>query len=137
MTGETYSVAGIAIPEELDRLHGLFEQVSQEHPDVAPSDLQLFETAVVEIVGNVVEHGRPQGRVAWTFDLAVRPEELTAHLSDSGQEYVGDLSADMPDPTAQSGRGLPLARAILDGLDYSRDAGANHWTMVRTRGGAT
>lgn len=133
MTGEGYCLSGMAVPEELDRLHELFEQVSVEHADVLASDLMLFETAVMEIAGNVVEHGKPSGRVAWKFTLVIHPDRLIAELSDSGQEYTGDLSAAMPDTLAESGRGLPLAVAALDGLDYRRGDDANCWTMLRFR----
>ena len=135
MTGERYTIDGMSVPEELDRLHALFEQVATDHPDLDGADLMLFETAVMEIAGNVVEHGRPAGRVSWVFDLEVTPERLTGELSDSGQEYLGDLSPAMPEALAESGRGLALAGAALDELDYRRGDDANHWTMVRHRSG--
>jgi hypothetical protein len=28
---------------------------------------------VIEVAGNVVEHGRPPGKVQWSFHLEVRP----------------------------------------------------------------
>jgi serine/threonine-protein kinase RsbW len=41
----------------------------------------------------------------------------------------------MPDdPMQETGRGLPLATAVLDDLGYRRAAGVNQWTMLRRRG---
>jgi serine/threonine-protein kinase RsbW len=135
MTGE-YVLEGLAVPESLDLLHDLLERVGREHPDLDGGDLMLFETAVIEVAGNVVEHGRPPGGVAWTFRLSVLPDRLEATLSDSGEEYPGGTwGTTMPDdPMQETGRGLPLATAVLDDLGYRRTAGANQWTMLRHRG---
>jgi serine/threonine-protein kinase RsbW len=67
--------------------------VGREHPDLDREALMLFETAVIEVAGNVVEHGRPPGQVQWSFHLEVRPETLTGRLSDSGEEYPGGRGA--------------------------------------------
>ena len=67
-----------------------------------------------------------------TYRLQVRPDRLEGRLSDGGQEYPGGpWGTDMPDPMDEDGRGLALATAVLDSLSYERDAGVNHWTMVR------
>jgi serine/threonine-protein kinase RsbW len=135
MTGE-YLLEGLAVPESLNLLHDLLERVGSEHPEIDSGDLMLFETAVIEVAGNVVEHGRPHGRVSWTFHLAVLPDRLEARLSDSGEEYPGGTwGTSMPqDPMQEDGRGLALATAVLDALDYDRTGGVNHWTMLRRRG---
>jgi serine/threonine-protein kinase RsbW len=134
MTGE-YLLEGLAVPESLNLLHDLLEQVGREHPDLAAGDLMLFETAVIEVAGNVVEHGQPQGRVSWTFHLSVLPDRLEARLSDSGEEYPGGTwGTQMPvDLMQEDGRGLALATAVLDRLDYQRSDDANHWTMYKQR----
>jgi serine/threonine-protein kinase RsbW len=135
MTGE-YLLEGLAVPESLNLLHDLLERVGLEHPDLSDADLMLFETAVIEVAGNVVEHGRPHGRVAWTFQLSVLPDRLEARLSDSGEEYPGGTwGTQMPvDPMQEDGRGLALATAVLDRLAYDRTDHVNHWTMLRLRG---
>jgi serine/threonine-protein kinase RsbW len=134
MTGD-YLLEGLAVPETLNLLHDLLERVGAEHPDIDAGDLMLFETAVIEVAGNVVEHGRPPGAVSWTFQLRVLPERLEARLSDSGEEYPGGTwGLEMPsDPLQEDGRGLALATAVLDALEYERTDGVNHWTMRRNR----
>jgi len=136
MTGD-YVLEGLAVPQTLDALHDLLERVGTEHPEVDASDLMLFETAVIEVAGNVVEHGRPPGEVRWTFRLEVLPDRLEARLSDGGQEYPGGTwGTEMPDAMDEDGRGLALATAVLDSLAYERTDEANHWTMVRRCGEA-
>jgi serine/threonine-protein kinase RsbW len=134
MTGD-YLLEGLAVPESLNLLHDLLERVGGEHPDLDAGDLMLFETAVIEVAGNVVEHGRPRGSVSWTFRLAVLPDRLEATLSDSGEEYPGGTwGTTMPDdPLQEDGRGLALATAVLDALDYERTDDVNHWRMRRRR----
>ena len=134
MTGD-YLLEGLAVPETLNLLHDLLERVGREHPDLDAGDLMMFETAVIEVAGNVVEHGQPQGRVSWSFQLSVLPDRLEAQLSDSGEEYPGGTwGTEMPaDLLQEDGRGLALATAVLDSLEYERSSGANHWTMLRHR----
>jgi serine/threonine-protein kinase RsbW len=135
VTGD-YVLEGLAVPESLNLLHDLLERVGQEHPDVDPADLTMFETAVIEVAGNVVEHGQPPGRVTWAFRLSVLPDRLEARLSDSGEEYPGGTwGTTMPtDLLQEDGRGLALATAVLDSLAYQRSSAVNHWTMLRRRG---
>jgi serine/threonine-protein kinase RsbW len=133
MTGD-YVLDSLAVPESLELLHELLERIGRDHPGLATSDLMLFETAVIEVAGNVVEHGRPQGQVRWSFRLGVLPDRLQAVLSDSGEEYPGGAwGTEMPEPMEEDGRGLALATAVLDSLRYERSADVNQWTMVRRR----
>lgn len=130
MAGETYTLTGMAVPEGLEDLHDLVERVGRDNVHVSPGDLALLETAVIEIAGNVVEHGRPEGRVRWTFSLSVHADRLEAVLADDGLA-VSALEGAMPDVMAESGRGLALARRALDSLDYDRVDGTNRWRLVR------
>lgn len=134
MAGD-YTLGGLAVPEGLEALHELLERIGTEHDGVTPSDLMLFHTAVIEIAGNVVEHGVPPGEVTWRFDLSVHHDRIEATLSDDGAAYDGTALTDveMPDELAESGRGFALASAVLDQLDYRRDEHGNHWQMVRQR----
>lgn len=153
MAGE-YHLEGLAVPESLDRLHDLMHRVREEHAEVDETMLMLFETAIIEIHGNVVQHGRPQGQVLYTFDLDVREDRLVGLLADNGEalpdlsQQSGLLGADPAgdageDPgaelgdevseDAESGRGMRLARAALDEMDYARRNDQNTWRMVKQR----
>jgi serine/threonine-protein kinase RsbW len=133
MAGE-YHLEGLAVPESLDRLHGLMSRVREEHEDIDPTELMMFETAIVEIHGNVVQHGRPEGKVLYTFDLEVSSDRLVGSLADNG-EAVPDLSgrSGLVGEEAESGRGLLLARATLDELRFARRNDQNTWRMVKRR----
>jgi serine/threonine-protein kinase RsbW len=96
-----------------------------------------FETAVVEIAANIVEHTRraegTSGR-RYSLDLSADAVELTAVFTDNGMPADIDLSkVTMADVDDESGRGLALALAALDRLDYERVGGRNIWTLVCRR----
>jgi serine/threonine-protein kinase RsbW len=130
---DEYRLDGTAVPETLAQLHELLEQVRADHPEVDQEDVELFETAVIEIAGNVVEHGRPEGQVEYDLELRVLDDRLTATLRDSSQEEVTDTEAEMPSVWAEEGRGFALAGAVLDELDVERRDGRNHWQLTRLR----
>ncbi len=133
MAGD-YALQGLALPSSLNLLHDLLDQVRSDHPNIAETDLSMFETAIVEIHGNVVEHGRPPGSVIFAFELSVEPDRIVGILADTG-EAAPELSGvgELPPVTAESGRGLWLARATLDELHYARMGGRNTWKLVRRR----
>lgn len=133
MAGD-YALRGLAVPESLDRLHELFERVRTDWPDIDEVDLSMFETAIVEIHGNVVEHGHPPGQVIYAFELEVSADRLVGILADTGVA-VPDLSTmdELPHEMAESGRGLWLAKATLDDLQYARMGDRNTWKLVRNR----
>jgi serine/threonine-protein kinase RsbW len=37
----------------------------------------------------------------------------------------------MPDPASESGRGLAIARQVLDELGYEREGEINKWRLVK------
>lgn len=131
-----------ANPAMLDLAHALIEQLWATHPDVAERDRARFETAVIEILGNIVEHAFAADSTAETGDPARRfdivlgatDEELLASFCDNGLPIELDLSdLAMPDELAESGRGLALAAAALDDLAYERVDGRNLWRLLCVR----
>jgi len=135
VSGEpTYELNTRSGPEGLERVHDLLDQVWAAHPDVADDDRVRFALAVAEIAGNIVAHSRSPG-----FSLRLRgtAERLEAYFEDTGLPCEVDLATVcLPsDPLAESGRGLALARAAVDELDYRRAGDLNRWRIVRRRAG--
>ncbi len=100
-----------------------------------PSDdrnLILFETALAEIGSNVLiytgKHGSTGPPVE--YDLHYEADTATASFTDQGPP-IHNLSRAMPAPTSEDGRGLAIARKVLDELRYRRDGEVNHWRLVK------
>lgn len=110
-----------------DALARLWERTGLE-PELA----LRFETGLVEITANVIEHSFDPDHPGREFTLAVevQPEQVRAELSDNGQPAVIDLSAvALPEDDAESGRGLAIAQATLDELAYEHRDGRNVWRL--------
>jgi len=139
--GGRLELSAPATPEMLDLVHAVLEQLWAGHADVAPSDRVRFETAVIEILGNIVEHAYEldapaAGDRRFDISLTASSTELVASFGDDGVPMSIDLSAvAMPDELAESGRGLALAMAAVDDLTYAREGGRNLWRLTCLRRG--
>ncbi|MGY1605145.1 ATP-binding protein [Geodermatophilus sp. SYSU D00815] len=135
MPGETRLT--LTVPAEaasLDRLHAAVAELWTEEPGVGSADRLAFETALAEVAGNVVQHATAGLGLDLTVDLAVHPDRLEARLSDRGRAASVRLDdVVLPDELAESGRGLALAVAAVDQVDYRHEDGVNHWLLVRRR----
>lgn len=129
MAGE-YRLARTATLDALEPLHELFAGVDEP---VGSMDLMLFETAVIEVVGNLIQHGRPPGEVRFDFTLQVTDTSLLGRIDETGETVAFNLDHPMPDASEESGRGLPLIRAVLDEFTFERAGGHNVWQLRRDR----
>jgi serine/threonine-protein kinase RsbW len=64
--------------------------------------------------------------------ITVQSDHVQVDLIDDGNEAHVDLgSACMPeDALAERGRGLAMAKLVLDRLIYRREARVNYWTLA-------
>ena len=127
----SYQVSGRATDAGLTELHDLMDEVRSEHPELAGSELAMLETAVIEVAGNVVEHGTPPGGLRYEFDLELSGDGLRGRLTDDGDQVSLPAGDDDPDAMAESGRGLLLAQAVLTELRYERQGDRNVWYLIR------
>ena len=101
---------------------------SHDHvPDAVRTDIEI---AVGEISANIIEHAAKAGPVRLRMEVRVLADTISVSFVDDGPPAQVDVHApSMPDHTAESGRGLALAHAVLDRLHYRRSS-VNHWTLV-------
>jgi serine/threonine-protein kinase RsbW len=121
------------LDEGLDILHLSVERLRDAIARSAGDrSLLLFETALGEIGSNVLTHGRPPG-TDQPVDYVLRFEGgvVEALLTDFGGPVHEHLSRDMPDHQSEAGRGLAMARTLLDELGYERDGNRNRWRLVK------
>ena len=122
-----------ALDQGLDVLHHSVELLRQATGRPAGDrPLMLFETALGEIGANVLTHGHPEGAATPVeYRLHFDRGTLLASFVDPGPPVRDHLARAMPEPTSEDGRGLALARTLLDELGYERDGEVNRWRLVK------
>lgn len=132
-----YSLLLTSPPADVDDVHSFLEDVWQSDPSVAPDDRMAFETAIIELASNVIEHADAGGGIVWHLTVACGPEVLTADLYDGGiaTEAPEDDRA-LPDPLSEGGRGLSLVQMLVDSLEYRRSERGNEWSISKRRSDA-
>ncbi|MBT2597612.1 ATP-binding protein [Arthrobacter sp. ISL-72] len=134
-----FSVRAAAVPESLELIHELLEDVWKAEPGIEFLDRIRFETALIEVASNIIEHSRPAGTDPVRFVLAVEcePKRLFAEFTDNARPAGIDLSgAELPDGMSASGRGLALAKVALDQFSYAKEDAGNRWTLLCRRNSA-
>jgi serine/threonine-protein kinase RsbW len=121
-------------PDDVDDVHAFLEGVWASDPGVAASDRMAFETAIIELAANVIQHADHGDGIVWHMTVSCAPDTLDAVLFDGG---VGaDVALDdtpLPDELSESGRGLALVRMLVDSLEYRRSERGNEWTISKRR----
>ena len=116
--------------ETLDAVGAMLEQLWFSHDHVPDAVRTEMTIAVGEISANIIEHSAKEGPVRLRMEARVLPDKVKVRFVDDGPPAAVDVTAPvMPDHTAESGRGLALAHAVLDRLHYRRSV-VNHWTLV-------
>jgi serine/threonine-protein kinase RsbW len=122
------------LDEGLETLHESVRKLREASGRSADDrNLMHFEIALAEIGANVLTHGRPAGTdPPVEYRLWLEEDDLAkASFIDGGPPVEEVLSRTMPDPTSEAGRGLPMARWLLDELLYQRDREVNKWRLVK------
>jgi anti-sigma regulatory factor (Ser/Thr protein kinase) len=81
---------------------------------VVDDDLMYFLTALGEALANAIEHARAAEPIA--VQVRVAKDRIVATIQDRGIGFPSDVSArpDLPEPSAERGRGLPIMRRCTD-----------------------
>jgi serine/threonine-protein kinase RsbW len=131
-----HSLHACVDPSCLSKVHLLIEDLWAEATDVADTDRFLFESAVLEIAGNIVQHSVSDHQILCNLTLRVYQNRLEAVFSDTADAAVIDVdSAALPDDAAEHGRGLAMTKRAVDQLSYTREGALNCWRLSRTRTG--
>lgn len=136
-------VLSFVLPRELSYLKTLDATLQEAmghlpNNNAAENWRHEFSLAVVEHASNIIRHAyahKPAGKVYG--HLTRTAEKLTLETMDSGIEF--EMSRLPPTPRRElnvndlpeGGFGLPLIRAVMDELHYTRINGYNHWRLSR------
>lgn len=124
------SLETVAGPRTLEEIETALERIWSVHGQVPPDVRMQIATAAVEVGANIVEHASEGLPVRIQMQVTVLPNRVQVEFADEGKPAKFSMgSPQMPDEMAESGRGLALARAVLDRLHYHRHR-RNHWTLI-------
>lgn len=126
--------------EALDLVHQLVDHLWAQAEGGSDRDRFRFETAVIEVLANIVEHahrvdpqrtdGGPQDERRLDVVVAVHAGSAWASFGDNGKPVGLDLGAvALPEEDAESGRGLAMTLAAVDEVAYAREGDRNHWSL--------
>lgn len=121
-------------PDDVNVVHDFVEHTLTGHPEVHEMTRLEFETAIIELATNLFRHGAAGTPLRCTLSVTTRPSSISAEFRDQADEpQLPELSdGEMPDAMAESGRGLPLIRVLVDEFSYSRSNGWNTWTLLKS-----
>ena len=132
MGGPGHDALLVAPPGDLGVVHGLLETLWSDAPEVGTRDRLCFETALLELAGNVLEHADDGEGLMCNVHIELCEGRLLALLQDTGRPGDVDLEERaMPDVLAEHGRGIPLIRALVDDVAYERDGDVNRWRISK------
>jgi serine/threonine-protein kinase RsbW len=139
-----FSLRAEGVPESVELVHDLLDQVWENESGIDLMDRIRFETALIEVASNIIEHSKPASSDAIWFqlDLECSPERLYAEFHDNAKHAGIDLSATPPpeemsslENISSTGRGLALAKVALDEFSYAKEDDGNRWTLLCKRTG--
>ena len=122
------------LDDGLDTLHRSIQLLRESSGRAADdANLMLFEIALAEIGSNVLIYGHAAGEnvLSVHYDLRLEAGSAIASFTDHGPPVHNQAGRAMPAPTSDSGRGLAIARKVLDELEYERDGEVNRWRLVK------
>ena len=137
-----FSLRADGVPESLELVHELLEKVWESEAGIDLMARIRFETALIEVASNIIEHSRPAASdpIQFELELECSPERLYAEFHDNAKPAGIDLSATPPpedlsslENISSSGRGLALAKVALDEFSYAKLDAGNKWTLLCKR----
>ena len=113
----------------LDPIQDLIESVAAD-AGVSGDPVIRFESAAMEVVGNVVEHAAAVQPVQLSVTVEIADGWFRGLVEDDGPSAPIDLAAvDMPEDMSDHGRGLAIVVGMLDEFKYERRGQYNVWRL--------
>ncbi len=118
-------------PDDINFVHSLLETVWKSAPNISEPDQIRFETALIELASNVIQHADSGSGVSCTLTIETFTNRIEAVLRDTGEPGNVQLEGrTMPKDHAESGRGIPLIQALVDEFSYEREGNLNIWRIT-------
>lgn len=120
--------------DDINTVHDYIERVWAENDDLDEMDRLRFETAIIELAANVIQHGDNGDGVSAEVLITVDSDTIRGRITDSSEAGRVELALrEMPDEMAESGRGIAFIQRLVDVLHYERREGENVWMIEKRR----
>lgn len=131
----SHALVLVAPPDTIGRVHELLERMWADAPHISAIDRMSFETALIEVAANVIQHANHGNPVECTVAVDATGGSISATLIDTGEQAGLELSTvEMPEGAVESGRGLAIVKALVDEISYDSDGTVNCWRLTRRLG---
>lgn len=121
-------------PQTLERLQSCLDDLWTAHGEIPDVVRDNVAVAACEVCSNIIEHAGAGQPVRIRVELRLEPERVEIMFTDDGKPAVVDLdSVKFPPGLAGRGRGLAIAKGVLDELSYLRENDRNQWLLGHRR----
>ena len=119
-------------PDDVDAVHDFLHDIWAENPHIPSYDQMSFETAIIELVANIILYSVAVSGVTCEVTIEALEDEIRARISDNGELTELELEAHiMPDAFSESGRGIALIKALVDDFTFDPSGNKNEWRMSK------
>lgn len=122
----------IVPPDDIFDVHEFLKNTWDENSQLAPADRYSIETAIIELATNIFLYSEVTGRISCEIVVEIHSNKVSVTMTDNGD--LADLEFDehvMPDEFSESGRGIPLVRALVDHFSYENTDRKNTWKISK------
>ncbi len=120
---------------ELNEIVAAVESMA-EREKWSPGLVFRVQLAIEEVVLNVMDYGYDEGAHEFELILTSEADTLTIEVVDDGRPF--DPLNDVPTPDLEAtveerkvgGLGIHLVRTMMDQVNYRREQGRNHLTLI-------
>lgn len=119
-------------PDDISMVHDFLSDIWEENPQIFDGDRNSIETAVIELTSNIILYSNATSGIRCQITIEVDREEVHITVTDNGD--LADLEIDehiMPDEFSESGRGIPLIRALVDEFTFESLNRENTWKISK------
>lgn len=119
-------------PDDVNAVHEFLSIIWAENPHISSRDQFSFETAIVELVANIISYSEATSGVTCEVVIETSEGQIDATISDNGELVELELDEHiMPDELSESGRGIPLMRALVDEFSFDTSDNRNTWRLLK------
>lgn len=119
-------------PDDIYDVHKFLEDIWNENSQLRELERYSVETAIIELTTNIILYSDVTGGVTCDIVVEIDGGNILAKISDNGD--LAGLQIDehiMPDEFSESGRGIPLIKALVDEFRYENIDNRNIWTISK------